>query len=99
MQQSFVTTAPSPDNLRGWAGDSGANVWGSDLLSYPASARLMILQKYTLVEFTIIKSGAMTLSRSPQCRAFSRAVLDEKSLSPLFPIGVFGVGGGGSGYK
>ena len=29
----------------------------------------------------------MTLSRSPQCRAFSRALMDEKSLSPLFPIG------------
>ena len=30
----------------------------------------------------------MTLSRSPQCRA----VMDEKSLSPLFPVGG-GVGG------
>ena len=28
----------------------------------------------------------MTVSRSPQCRAFSRAVIDEKS-SPLFPDG------------
>ena len=46
----------------------------------------MILRKYTPVEFTIIKSRAMTLSRSPQCRA----VMDEKS-SPLFPVG----GGGG----
>ena len=36
----------------------------------------------------------MTLSRSPQCRAFSRAVMDERSLSPLFPVGVCeGVGG------
>ena len=35
----------------------------------------------------------MTLSRPPQCRA----VMDEKSLSPLFPIG--GGGGVGSGYK
>ena len=34
----------------------------------------------------------MILSRSPQCRAFSRAVMDEKSLSPLFPVG----GGGGA---
>ena len=33
----------------------------------------------------------MTFSRSPQCRA----VLDESSLSPLFPTG--GVGGG-NGY-
>ena len=30
----------------------------------------------------------MTLSRSPQYRAFSRAVMDEKSLSPLFPVGM-----------
>ena len=34
----------------------------------------------------------MALSRSSQNRAFSRAVMDEKSLSPLFPVG--GVGGG-----
>ena len=33
----------------------------------------------------------MTLSRSLQCRAFSRVVMDENLLSPLFPIG----GGGG----
>ena len=42
-------------------------------------------------EFTIIKSGAMTLSRFPQCNAFNRALMDEKSLPPLFPVG----GGGG----
>ena len=29
----------------------------------------------------------MTLSRSPQYRDFSRAVMDEKSLSLLFPVG------------
>ena len=45
------------------------------------------------MEFTLIKSRAITLSRSPQSRAFSRAVMDEKSLSPLFPVG----GGGGGG--
>ena len=39
------------------------------------------------MEFTIIMSRAMTLSRSLQCRAFSRAMMDEKSLSPLFPVG------------
>ena len=38
------------------------------------------------MEFTILKSRAMTLSRSPQCRALSRLVIDEKSLSPLFPV-------------
>ena len=39
------------------------------------------------MEFTLIKSRAMPLSRSLQCRAFSRAVMDEKLLSPLFPVG------------
>ena len=39
----------------------------------------------------------MTLSRSPQCRAFSRAVMDERSLSPLFSVGVGWGGGRGSG--
>ena len=56
----------------------------------------MTLPKYTPVEFTIIKGKAMTLSRSPRCRAFSRAVMDEKTLSPLFPVGG---GSGDNGYK
>ena len=34
------------------------------------------------MEFALIKSRAVTLSRSPQCRA----VMDEKLLSPLFPV-------------
>ena len=45
-----------------------------------------ITQIYPL-DFTIIKSMTMTLSRSPQCRVFSVAVMDEKSFSPLFPVG------------
>ena len=38
----------------------------------------------------------MTLIRSQQCRAFSVAVMAEKSLSPLFPVSVcvYGEGGG-----
>ena len=52
------------------------------------------------VEFTLTKSRVTTLSRALQCRAFSRAVIDEKWLSPLFPVGVcVGGGGRGSGYK
>ena len=58
------------------------------------SAGLLMLCKYTPVDFTFIKSRAMTISRSPQCWAFSRALIDEKSLSPLFPVD--GVGGGGA---
>ena len=52
------------------------------------------------MEVTLIKSRAMTLSRSPQCRDFSRAVMDVKSLSPLFPVGGrVGRGAGDSGFK
>ena len=46
----------------------------------------MISHKYTPVKFTITKSRALTPCRSPQCRAFSTAVMDEKWFSPLFPI-------------
>ena len=79
--QSFVATAPPPTPMK----MGGANVWGSDLLSSPVRAGLVILCKYTPIEFTIINSGAMTLSRSPQCRAFSRAVIDEKWLPRYSP--------------
>ena len=58
----------------------------------------MTLCKFTPLEFTIIKSSVMTLSRSPQRRACSRAVMDEKSLSPLSLVGERG-GRGVSGYK
>ena len=103
MHQSFVTTVP---HLWAWAGDSRANMRGSDLLSsptVPGKCWVVILCKCTPMEFIIIiKSRAMSLSRSPQCGAFSRAGMDEKSvLSPLFPIdgGGCGSGVGGSGYK
>ena len=81
MHQSFVTpaTPPSP-----WAGDNGANVRGNDLLGSPAGpGKCRACDIAQIYPFTLIKSRAMTLSRSPQCRAFSRAVMDEKSLSPL----------------
>ena len=68
----------------------GDNVRGNDLLSSPAvpgKCRACVLRKYTPMKFTLIKSRAMTLSRSLQSRAFSRAVMDEKLLSPLFPVG------------
>ena len=42
------------------------------------------------MEFTIIESRATTLNR-----AFNRAVINEKSLSPLFPLGE-GWGAGGA---
>ena len=77
-------------------GDSGANVWSSDLLSPPAvpgKCQACAIAQIYPVEITIIKSGAMSVRRSPQCRDFSRAVIYEKPLSPLFLVG------GGSGYK
>ena len=92
LHPTFVTTAPPPPT--GMNGGSGANVRGSDLLSCYVSGRLVMLHKYTPMEFTIRKSRAMTICRSSQCRAFSRALMDEKSSSWLFPVG-----GGCSGYK
>ena len=82
--------------LWGWVGDSGANVWGSDLLSFPAvpeKCQACAIAQIYPVGITIIKRGAMSVRRSPQCRDFSRAVIYKKSLSPLFLVG------GGSGYK
>ena len=93
MHQSFVTTAP---NLWGWAGNSKANVRGSHLLSYPIVLGPMeftsIIKKSSLYDPQQVPAECRAFSR-----AFSRAVMDEKSLSPqLFPVGG---GGGGSGYK
>ena len=77
---------------------------GSDVSSSPAvpgKCRTCDIMQIYLSGIYYIKSRAMTLSRSPQCRAFSRAFMDEKSLSPLFPVDGGGGGrwGGGSGYK
>ena len=71
-------------HLRGWAGlmCRAVTLWVPPQCRI--NAGLVILRKYTPIEFTIIKSRAMTLCRSPQCRAFSSAVMDEKS--PLFPM-------------
>ena len=68
----------------------------SDLLSSPAvpgKCRASDIMHLYPMEFTITNSMTMTLSRSPQYMAFTRAVMDENSLSSLFPVGV------GSGYK
>ena len=101
MHQSFVTTAP---HQREWVGDSRANVQGTDLLiplplplQCRVSAGFVIVHKYTQVEFTIIKSTAMTRSRSRQCRTFSRAAMNEMLLSLLFPVCVCVGGGRGAG--
>ena len=69
MHQLFVAIAPTPPtHLLGWVGDSGTNVWGSDLLSSPAVPGMCqandITQMYP-VEFTFIKSRTVSLSRSP----------------------------------
>ena len=49
-------------------------LWGSDLFEFPpqcqVSAGRVILHKYTPVEFTIIKSRAVTPSRSPAVQGF-----------------------------
>ena len=64
----------------------------SDLLSSPAMPDKFRASDITPVEFTVIKSRTMTLTRSLQCRAFSRAVIDQKTLSPLFPVRGWGGG-------
>ena len=109
MHQSFVTPPPATyGDGRGIAGLMCGVVTFRVPPQCRVSAELVVLHKYIPMEFTIIMSRALTLSRSPQYRAFSRAVMDEKSLSPLFLVG--GVGGGGgrggegrpggsSGYK
>ena len=56
----------------------------------PGKYRAYDITQIYPTKFIIIKSGAMTLSSSPQCRA----LMDETSLSPLFPVGV-----GGSAYN
>ena len=43
-------------------------------------------------------SRAFTIFLTPQCRGFSRALISEKTKSPLFP-GSVGGGGGCCGYK
>ena len=98
MHQSFVTLLPPPTHtyLWGWVGDSRANVWGSELLSshtVSGKCQACAFAQIYPVEIIIIKSGAMSIRRSPQCRDFSRAVIYEKPLSPLF------LDGGGSGFK
>ena len=73
MHQSFVTTAPHTTyrDGRGIAGLMCVAV----IFRVPPQCRVSAgLVKYTTVEFTIIKSRAMPLSRFPECRAFSRAV-------------------------
>ena len=81
----FVTPAPPP-HQQGWGGDSGANMQGNDLLRSPTVTGKCRACDITQI-FPCAKSRAITLSRSLQCRAFSKALMDEKSLSPLFPIG------------
>ena len=56
----------------------------------------MILRKYTPVEIYYYKEQGYDSHQVPAVHNFSRrAVMDEKALSRLFPIG--GGGGGGCG--
>ena len=101
MHQSFVTTAtrpPPPPTYGDGQGIAGLMCRAVTFRVDPqcrVSAGLVMLSKYTPVEFTCIKSTAMTIRKSPKCWAFSRALMDETSLSPLFPVG----GGGGGGEQ
>ena len=99
MHNSFVIIAHPPlFHLRGWARDSGANVWGSDLLSSPA-----VPGKCPACDITQIyphgiyynKEQSYDSQQIPavQGSAFSRAMMDEKLSSLLFPVGGWGGGG------
>ena len=96
MHQSFVTTF---GDGRGIAGLMYGVVTFRVPTQWRVSAGLVMLHKYKPMEFTIIKSRALTPRRSPQYRAFSRAVMAVKPSSLLFPVGGDGGGAGGSGNK
>ena len=70
MHKPFVTTVPTTNPK----GDSGDNVQGSS----PQCRACVIAQIYPQWNLLYEKSGAMSVSKSPQCRAFSRAVINKK---------------------
>ena len=73
---------------------------GNDLLSSPAvTGKCRACDTTQIYPRGIYSYKKQGYDRPPLFRAFSRAVMDEKSLSPLFPVGVGGGGGQGSGYK
>ena len=77
------TPPTTPLHLQGWAGDSGANVQGSDLLSSPAVPGKYWVSDITQIYYSnLMEWAGLTLSRSMQRRAFSRAVMDEKAVVP-----------------
>ena len=57
--------------------------------------KFLILQFFPCPRGWGEKNSAVTFHLSPQCQGFSRTVMDEKSLSPLFPVGKGGGGAGG----
>ena len=112
MHQSILTTARRPAPPTGMAGDSGANVQGSDLLSSPAvpgKCRASDIMQIYPRGIYYYKEHGYDSRQLPAVQGFyhfTRAVMDEKSLSVLFPVGVcvrgWGGEGGGmrsSGYK
>ena len=91
MNYAPVICNHCPPHLQGWAGDSGANLCGSDLfscLAVPYKCRASdVMQIYPCGIYFYKEQSYMTISRSPECWAFSRALMAEKLLSPLFPVG------------
>ena len=63
MHQSQPPSLPPHTHLRGWAGDSRANVtfWVP-----PGKCRASDIHNYTPVEFSDINSKAMALSAGPR---------------------------------
>ena len=103
MHQSFVTPAPPPHTHTYGDGRGIAGlICGAMTFCVPpqcrVSAGLVILRKYIPVEFTLRKSRAMTLSRSPHAGLLA-GLLRTKSRFPRYSPQVGTGMGGGSGYK
>ena len=87
MHQSFVSTAP---HLRGCR----AKVQGNYFFIVPAvpgKCRGFNIGTLTPVRSSVVKGGAksrvVTISLSPQDRAYTPALKSEKLLSPPIPVG------------
>ena len=75
MLKPFVTTASNTSNHPTGMGE----IAGIMCRAAPRSAELVLLHKYIPSGKKLYeKSSALTVSRPPQCRAFSRVVMDEK---------------------
>ena len=74
---------PPPPHLRGWAGDSGANVWGSDLSSSPAVPGLWYYTNIPPWNLLLWRAG-LWLSAGPRSTGLLAGLLWMKSHCPRY---------------